>query len=57
VPAKNIDMAEHWRKLAMGARAVVDELTDPDARRIMLRIAEGYELLTRRAEASEKNSN
>jgi hypothetical protein len=29
----------HWRKLAMEARAVSDELTDPDAKWIMLRIA------------------
>ena len=53
----NVDIAEHWRKLALEARAVANELTDPDAKQIMLRIAEGYELLARRAEEREKNSN
>ena len=53
----SIDIAEHWRKLAREARAVAVELTDPDAKLIMINIAEGYELLARRAEAREKNSN
>jgi hypothetical protein len=57
VPSKNVDVAEHWRKLALEARAVANELTDPDAKRIMLDIAEGYELLTRRAEQREKSSD
>jgi hypothetical protein len=57
VPSKNVDVAEHLRKLALEARAVANELTDPDAKRIMLDIAEGYELLTRRAEQREKSSD
>jgi hypothetical protein len=51
----NLDNAERWRKLAEEARAVADELTDLDAKQIMLSIAEGYELLTRHAEARKKN--
>jgi hypothetical protein len=53
----NLDNAERWRKLAEEARAVAEQLTDLDAKQIMLRIAEGYELLTRRAEARKKNSD
>jgi hypothetical protein len=51
------DTAADWRKLAMEARAVASELTDPDAKRIMLSNAEGYERLARRAEARNKDSN
>jgi hypothetical protein len=57
VPSRNVDVAEHWRMLASEARAVANELTDPDAKQIMLDIAEGYELLTRRAEQREKSSD
>jgi hypothetical protein len=53
-PSSNSRVAEQWRKLAIEARTVADELTDPDAKRIMLRIAEGY---ARRAEEYEKSSN
>jgi hypothetical protein len=53
----SVDIAEHWRKLAIEARAAADELTDPDAKQIMLSIAEGYELLTRRAEARKEKPN
>ena len=55
----DIDVAEHWRTLAAEARARADEMSDPEAKRIMLSIAEGYKRLARRAEAGEnlKNSN
>ena len=52
-----IDSGERWRKLAEEARAVADQLTDLDAKQIMLSIAEGYELLTRHAEAHKKKSD
>jgi hypothetical protein len=38
--------AEHWRKLEAEARGTK---TDPEPRRIMLFIAEGYKLLANRA--------
>ena len=49
------DVAERWRTLAAEARAAADELTDPEAKRIMISIAVGYDVLARRAEARRKN--
>jgi len=46
-----------WWALAAEARAVADEMTDPKAREIMLKIARGYERLARRAEARQKGSS
>jgi hypothetical protein len=45
------DDASRWRALAADARRVAAEMTDPEARRTMLWIAEAYERLARRAEA------
>jgi hypothetical protein len=45
-----INDPKHWRDRAEEARAVADEFTDPDAKRRMLRTAEDYEELARRAE-------
>jgi hypothetical protein len=45
-----------WWALAAEARTVAIELTDPQARKVMLTIAEGYERLARRAEAQQKGS-
>jgi hypothetical protein len=44
-----INDPKHWRERAEEARTVADELT-PDSKRRMLRIAEDYEELARRAE-------
>ena len=52
-----IDVAEHWRALAAEARARADEMSDPEAKRIMLSIAEGYERLARRAEGGKNPTN
>jgi plasmid stability protein len=41
--------AEHWRKLEAEARTIARTKTDPEPRRIMLFIAEGYKLLANRA--------
>jgi hypothetical protein len=46
------DDPKHWRQLAQEARAAADRLDDPDAKRTMLEIAEGYEEL---ASIAEKN--
>ncbi|TMJ72826.1 MAG: hypothetical protein E6G91_09830 [Alphaproteobacteria bacterium] len=50
----NVDIAERWRTLAAEARAAADEMTDPESKRALLNIAEGYERLARRAEARKK---
>ena len=45
--------AKHWRDRAEETRAVAEQLDDPEARRIMLEIAAGYERLAERAQARE----
>ena len=42
--------AARWRKLEMEARTLASAMTDPEPKRIMLFIAEGYKLLRERAE-------
>jgi hypothetical protein len=42
--------AERWRNLEAEARAIASTMTDPEPRRIMLFIAQGYKLLADRAE-------
>jgi hypothetical protein len=46
-----------WLALAAEARAISEEMTDPAARATMLKIAEGYENLARRAENRQKSSS
>ena len=52
------DEARRWRSLAAEAIARVQELKDPEARAVLLSIAERYERLARQAEAraAEENS-
>ena len=48
--------AARWREREMEARTLASRMTDPEPKRIMLFIAEGYKLLRERAEfrASQK---
>ena len=48
--------AVRWREREMEARTLASWMTDPEPKRIMLFIAEGYKLLRERAEfrASQK---
>ena len=50
MPQVPINDPKHWRDRAEEARTVADQTQDPDARRKMLRIADDYEELARRAE-------
>jgi O-methyltransferase involved in polyketide biosynthesis len=44
-----LDDAEHWWGRAEEARTIAEIITDPEARRIMFDIAEGYDRLAERA--------
>ena len=46
-----INDPEHWQLRAEEARAIAEEMTDPEARRQMLQVADSYEEIARRAEA------
>jgi hypothetical protein len=47
----DVDLEGRWRTLALEARALAAEIANLDAKRIMLSIADGYELLARHAKA------
>jgi O-methyltransferase involved in polyketide biosynthesis len=48
---------QRWRALAQEARQQASLMTDPDARRIMRSIADGYERLAERAKLKRNESN
>jgi hypothetical protein len=50
MPQVPINDPKHWRDRAEEARTVADQMGEPDAKRKMLRIADDYEELARRAE-------
>ncbi len=45
-----INDPKHWLDRAKEARALAEQMNDPDAKRTMLGIAEDYERLAKRAE-------
>ena len=50
------DSANHWRSLASEVRTIAEYMTDALAKRIMLKIAEGYDRLAANAEARDKKT-
>jgi hypothetical protein len=49
VPLELLNNVEHWRGRAEGTRIHAEQLADPEAKRMMLRIAADYDKLARRA--------
>ncbi len=50
------DDPANWRQRADEARAMAEQMTDRDAKQMMLGIAEDYEKLAKRAEERLKSS-
>jgi len=50
VPASFINDPEHWRQRAEEMRTLADGISDEETRATMLKIAEDYERLAKRAE-------
>ena len=56
VPDSILDNPAHWQDRAEEARSIAEQMSDPDSRRMMLRIAEDYERLAAHARRRMKGS-
>ena len=52
----DIHSPEHWRRRAEEARAIAENMIDPDAKKAMLEAASTYENIARRMEAEAQNN-
>jgi len=50
MPSVFLNDPQHWRDRADQMRALASESSDPESRTMMLRVANDYDLLARRAE-------
>jgi hypothetical protein len=52
--APDVDAAKMWRALEAEALAFAEQITDPEAKRSMVMIAQGYKRLAEHAEKRDK---
>jgi hypothetical protein len=45
-----INDPQHWHERAEGTRRIAEDMADPEAKRMMLNIADGYDRLAQHAE-------
>jgi hypothetical protein len=50
MPEHPINDPEHWLKRAKEARALAEQMGDPEGKRMMRRVADDYERLAQRAQ-------
>lgn len=53
----DLDDADHWLTLAAEARVAAQKLSDPEAKRVLLFIADAYKRLAQRALARKNQQN
>jgi hypothetical protein len=52
-----LDDPEHWRSRAEEARTIAEQLSDPESKRTMLRIADDYERLAEHAKLRARSQS
>jgi hypothetical protein len=57
MPESILDDPQHWRERAEEARTLADQLSDPESKRTILRIANGYERMAEHAEVRAKRQS
>jgi hypothetical protein len=57
MPESILDDPERWRERAEEARTLADQLSDPESKRTILRIANDYERMAEHAEVRAKRQS
>ena len=57
MPPQTSDPVLRWQALAEEARTIADQMTDPQAKLILLTIARGYDRLAERAAARKQQTD